>query len=100
MIFKTITKPKIFLISLVSLTLAIYLSFSIFAKKAFEAYFWIPILIYLMIQYYLFYISRKTEIRKTALINLIISSILGVFLTLLLLYFIAMRMVIGSTMKG
>ena len=84
MILKTITKTKIFLVSLLSFIIAIFLAFSIFDNLNFRMHFWIPLLIYFILQCYILYLSIRTQIKKiwiTSLINAIIALILCLSLT-------------------
>ena len=95
----TITKTKLFIINLISCIAAVFMAFRLFDHKALEMYFWIPILVYFMIQFYLFYLSKKTKIKKihrAGLINLVIASLLSLFFTFLVVYFIVMRIAMGA----
>ncbi|WP_394775919.1 hypothetical protein [Flavobacterium sp.] len=98
----SITKTRIFVISLVSCIIAVTIAVFITDNRAFEMYYWIPLFVYFLIQCYVFYLSRKTKIKKTwiiALINLIIALLLTLFFAGILLYGMGMRSAMGA-MKG
>lgn len=98
MVFKTITKTKIFLVNLLSGVLAVFLALFIFDNRAYKMCFWVPLLVYFMIQCFMLYVSIKTKIKKTwitALINVIIALFLCLFLT----FFLVMCTAIGA-MRG
>lgn len=98
----SITKTRIFIISLVSCIIAVSIAIFIADNREFEMLFWIPLFVYFLIQCYVLYISIKTKIKKTwivALINLIIALLLALFFAGILLYGMGMRSAMGA-MKG
>lgn len=98
MIFKTITKTKMFIVSLVSGALAVSLSLFIFDNPAYRMCFWVPLLVYFFIQCFILYASIKTKIKKTW-ITALINVITALFLCLFLAFFLVLCTAIGA-MRG
>lgn len=98
----SITKTRIFVISLVSCIICVSIAIFITDNRAFEIFFWIPLLVYFLMQCYVLHLSIKTKIKKTkilALMNVMIALLLSLFFTLILLYGMGMRSAMGA-MKG
>jgi len=98
MILKTITKTKIFFLSLVSGVAALFLAIFIFDNRVYKMYFWTPLLVYFLIQCFVLYLSIKTKIKHTWIIALI-NVVIVFFLCLSLTFFLFICTAIGA-MRG
>ncbi|KRD10945.1 hypothetical protein ASE21_04280 [Flavobacterium sp. Root901] len=98
-----ITRTRIFLIGFTSFLLLVFFPFAIysndfFTNKLFQMFFWTPTFIYFLIQCYIFYLGKKTNIKKvkiTALINLIIAFLICISFVLFFAFVMALNSGLG-----